>query len=300
MMPDAMHDRVLSDLRARLDAEVFAGDERSKPPPVLWHYTKDWGGLSGILTSKQIYARRSDKTNDDDELVRAERFVPDAIERVIPQPTTHANRLLSDFFVAWRRSLPAREESFVAAFTSEDDLVSMWRLYADEGRGFSIGVDPEAVRPGQAQISGENGSSGFLRVIYRDEEIRRSLAEDFASTSRVVSEAYAASPRRDVFATGYLYLGLAAGVMAMIAKHPSWRSEMEWRLFAFKPPAHMVQDNRCGVTLAPGGGRGHVREIVVGPRAKSGAVTRVEKLLRDLGYRDGEVAVRQSDAPLRI
>ena len=109
---------------------------------------------------------------------------------------------------------------YICCFSEEGDLLSQWRAYADDGRGFSIGFSIEDMEI-EKKIPYYNvfnkETIGIYNVIYDIEEQKRTINEQLELIFNKSS--------RDII-SGIAYLSLYAKVF----KNPFFREEKEWRI----------------------------------------------------------------------
>lgn len=74
--------------------------------------------------------------------------------------------------------MPEKSRSYVFALTSNGDRLDSWRVYANEGRGYSIGFDPEYLKG----ISGK-----LVECVYVDPELGDAFSDElFREVERMV------------------------------------------------------------------------------------------------------------------
>jgi len=102
----------------------------------------------------------------------------------------------------------------VGSFSLDGDVISQWRAYADDGRGFAIGFSPKLLQ----------APAKKLRVLY-DEE--RQLQELLGNLKHVHEYEKSIGYKYNEEFEGHLF-GIAGDLIAY--KHPSFREEQEIRL----------------------------------------------------------------------
>jgi hypothetical protein len=191
---------------------------------------------------------------------------------------------------------------FVACFSLHGDLLSQWRAYADDGRGFAIGFHSRSLK--------QQLPATFLRVLYdKEQQVKEMMAAIVAIYLR--QSAPEESSKR-VFEEDCALLRL----FMTSFKHPSFAEEQEVRaVHALKIRRHgklmkfvddggkvngdievlggdvsfQVRDNHLvaytDVALAPASMNSPVRQVVFGPKNHS-AITNLYLFLGGLGYAD--------------
>lgn len=99
-----------------------------------FHYTSA-RGLLETLKGQQIWASSSSSLNDLGEVRQGWDLVRETLEGMPDSSTTETLRSLAE------DELSGRHEVFVLSASTRDDDAAQWRLYADQGRGFAIGLD---------------------------------------------------------------------------------------------------------------------------------------------------------------
>jgi hypothetical protein len=146
-------------LRDELTAEFH--EEQPLPPESLYHYT-DVGGLKGIVETHSIWATHARCLNDPTEVQHTQRLLTDAIASV-KATSKLGDRLLKE---CARYLGPEMVDYYVASFSEKGDLLSQWRGYADEGRGYVLAFSTMPMINRQIQIRG--GTQAVLRKVVYD------------------------------------------------------------------------------------------------------------------------------------
>lgn len=112
-------------------------------------------------------------SNDDAEFVHGVQFVDDELKALAK--ASRADKERGELIRRIRSLLQEQREQaiFICCFCEQDNLLSQWRGYADNGGGVSIEFDA----PGFRQLSGEDSSARGLtrlwRVVYKEESQRK-------------------------------------------------------------------------------------------------------------------------------
>lgn len=100
---------------------------------LLWHYT-DWGGLRGIIDSRNVWATHYTHLNDTEELVRSlklgKEFLVENLAYLEPVMEDFANRQGNEVF-----------QLFITSFSKAFDYLEQWRAYSGASIGFALGFD---------------------------------------------------------------------------------------------------------------------------------------------------------------
>lgn len=135
------------------------GLDREPTSKNLYHYTSA-AGLSGIVTTKAIFATHASFLNDTSEIQFGLSIVREEVARlrevgVADEVCDHLDRAFTG---------SAGYDFFVACFCESDDLVPQWRGYGANGAGYAVGFPSHA-------LSGE-GKNFLLGVNYGDDAVR--------------------------------------------------------------------------------------------------------------------------------
>ncbi|WP_431273652.1 DUF2971 domain-containing protein [Variovorax ureilyticus] len=142
---------------ARAAGEAMDEFESGEPDEVF-HYT-DAGGLIGILAAKgELWATDVRCMNDANEMTHGNVLLQKAIEERRGDP---ACTLLSGLL-----EHPAFLSGivFTTSFSSERDLLSQWRAYADNGAGFALGFRSAGLK--ELTLDGNRVVQSLVRVEY--------------------------------------------------------------------------------------------------------------------------------------
>ena len=106
----------------------------SQPPELLFHYTSVEGFI-GIITSKTLWASDMLSLNDAAEASYATNLIFETL-------TAHHSEIPSEAVANLKTQLNYLFPSytpFIACFCEQDDLLSQWRGYGNQGEGLAIG-----------------------------------------------------------------------------------------------------------------------------------------------------------------
>lgn len=103
-----------------------------------YHYT-DAAGLTGILESNEVWLTDTAHLNDPSEFTICRRIADDALREEIDQadaPTAYFCQSMLPGLERAQKAFPM----FVGSFSKISDDLGQWRAYANNGRGFCIGI----------------------------------------------------------------------------------------------------------------------------------------------------------------
>jgi hypothetical protein len=285
----------------------------SKP---LYHYT-DAAGLKGIIANRVFWFTDFRHLNDPTEM----RHGMSLAFRLIVAGKNKKDRaglfyaMLDDLFTF--RNFSSVFAFFIACFTRNRDDLGQWRLYADDGRGFAIGLSARLFAI-ENRVGNKPTQNVFVSPVFYDD------ATTGSRHRRPIKQAVSIFLMASNYAHRYLKhsrIGvpflreLALQVIAspliwncLTCKHLAYRAEEEVRLVVlgqktkFRKHRRTRQRNGKDVpyieTHMPLHERGSIYEIVIGPAAPKDAETYVKKVLKDAGIKFA-IPIRRSKSPYR-
>ncbi len=206
---------------ARAGGEVL--DEfDSGPPDELFHYT-DTAGLIGMLVGKgELWATDARCMNDTDELTLGNSLLDQAIRAQAAHPA-HALLVRLLEHPAYLSGL-----IFTISFSSNRDLLSQWRAYADNGAGFVMGF--RSAELSKLTIDGKTVPKYLVRVEYKPtaQELRaRRLVGRMLETLEPLVGKPLGDQDDQFLATG---LGLVLPTFSAASKNLGFEEEAEHRI----------------------------------------------------------------------
>ena len=208
---------------------------------LLYHYTNQ-KGLLGILDSKSIWATHSHFLNDFSE----HQIIFNALREIVQQELKNErNENWADVFSRLLRTRQ-EEEVFVSSFSEgfEGDSLAMWRGYASDTCGYSIGFDPVALKTLAFSFIpiGERGYGVLGECFYIDPEnsdfrsnlkhIITKMLPNFVNPSEISSEYDWYDPKSIIMQIP-MEIRECANILAGSAafgKHIGFKEEKEWRI----------------------------------------------------------------------
>jgi hypothetical protein len=284
----------------------------------LYHYT-DGGGLKGLLASGRLWFTDYRHLNDPSELTHGIDMARD-VARGLGNAATGADApkglFLEHFTDLFRHdNFASTLEFFIASFSRARDDLGQWRAYADNGRGFAIGLAQRMFRVTELTPGSLPEFVGPVR--YRIEEVwsRHGAALEqaitiFADTLRVNAELMRNTTVAIPFMDRLVREIIARPLMwnCLTSKHPAYEHEQEVRLLIMGTPQRLspyITTRLRGSEIVPYIPHqmplrepNHIAEIVVGPAAPADAERTVRTMLTSLGL-DPNIAVGRSDIPYR-
>jgi len=238
-----------------------------KPPRHLFHYT-DLEAVKGILTSKSLWLSKFTSSNDISEIRLAIQHFQAFVAKEARDFGEEEASLL--------REAASRLEGFrntnicLASFCEEDDLLSQWRAYGNDGRGIALGFST----PGLQEVAKRHKLS-LYRCVYDPKEQER-IAADLVKLLLKAARARAARSAAGRERLLEKFIGLFLHVAPVIKDH-RFGEEREWRLvsealpFADRGMFPVLKGNQASVKYAirlANGARGHsdvISRVTIGP-----------------------------------
>jgi len=198
---------------------------------LLWHYTRDFNGLSGIIRG-ELWASSLPYLNDSEEFRYGARVALDTIRELLDDNahmkalwTTLVNGLLVRY---------TPNDVFSISFSTEEDDLSQWRAYSEIGPSFSVGFDPRKL---------EAHANGYLFQLH---EVKYEKADIAASVKQELQEEIdylnnAARSCNESTSPAEFAKRQTPGILTLILqlapryKHPKFSAEKEWRLIRWMP-----------------------------------------------------------------
>lgn len=190
------------------------------PPKYVYHYGS-MAGLLGVLQSKAIWASDVSSLNDKNEIVHANEVLEQALENRFLSMGIKDNVWFHGIALQVR-SIKARIGRCVASFCEDNDQLSLWRPYASDGMGASIGFQSSAL----AKVAAEQGFE-LKKVVY-DRKIQYAICMAYVTNlfDRFGIESKISGLPDDVIDDMRKFIN----TVGILFKHPSFQDEREWRL----------------------------------------------------------------------
>lgn len=210
-------------------------------PDVIYHYC-GLQGLVGIIEHKAIWLSDVRYCNDYMEHNWLKEKYDNEIDKLRHQQPSEFHGALAAEKANYREHL-----AFIACFSTECDVLSQWRAYADDGAGFAIGFNPRYFDLSAAPPAyGKDLSTthGLLPVCY-DEGQQDSLVERIIAHYRKMSDA---TTSREEITTAACDCYFNLQMVSITCKNPAFHEEKEWRI-VYRP---MIWRNQNGLSVLGG------------------------------------------------
>ena len=234
---------------------------------IIYHYT-DTNGLYGITKSKKLWATSASYLNDRSEYKYGISVFIDVIKNIknvtinkirdevlneLNNPEIHKNILCHDVYVC--------------SFSQKHDMLSQWRGYANEGKGFAIGFDKQ-----QLSCALKNYKCIYAPIVYND--IKKNV---YNLISGIISH-FGCHFKNNINSEnkGIIcqYLMGIINILAPFIKHPGFSEESEYRIVTFNFDNRLseyIDVRLVNDTLVPYipmnfmNSRNPIRKIIIGP-----------------------------------
>ena len=273
----------------------------------LYHYT-DGRGLKGIIESQTIWFTDYRHLNDPSELSYGIEKARDLMRQAATGADVYGRAFLECLSDMLSLRKFARLEFFIASFSRERDELGQWRAYADNGRGYALGIQASVLDDLEAFVS---------PVFYSTKEILRRHSVAIDKAFELFRNAMDADPCLrenpdlfDQFVQTFCRTVLASVLIwnCLTSKHNAYDREQEVRLIILGERDKLtpkITTRLRGSEIVPYiaqqlaiRGAEAIFEIVTGPAAGADAERTVRTMLRSFNI-DDKVPFESSGIPYR-
>ena len=203
----------------RFHAETYDVSQR---PDIAYHYCSE-AGFRGIIESSEFWLADSEYTNDSQE----SRWAIGKIESLLHEHLPDEADAQVDFLR--RTQIPPH----IACLSKYSDRLSLWRGYADDGRGFAIGIDVRTLPVVENVMESSASTMPAFGELFFDRPARLlgiAYPEDLQeSLVAAVCRRYRAQ-RQSEPSTAQLALQMNLYAVSLMLKNPAFIEEGEWRI----------------------------------------------------------------------
>jgi hypothetical protein len=282
-------------------------------PPMLWHYTHSLA-IESILKSKSIYVTQFKYLHDPSEIRLfgqiAKKIAKKRLKDLPPLKNSDLVKTPEQFQSGLWHIIAELDEMFlqipicVACFSESGDLLSQWRAYADDCKGYAIGLSTDWLRD---QTTSKEFPFRLLRVVYdprKQIELVSTILDLIISEASVILSETDENDERDTIGLIIQFFQKLVAEFSPAIKHPSYSDEREWRLISFSESIDVrsVKGNFVQfstVDLTDSEGKHPFREIKIGPRNNIENEKLSLKLLLKKIKLENEVQLSSSIIPIR-
>jgi Protein of unknown function (DUF2971) len=276
----------------------------------LYHYTNA-GGLSGIIESQKLWFTSYLHLNDPSELIHGMKAVHRLLKEIGESAEGLAQNFCAGVYNIFQHENFADEFGFyIASLSHADNDLGQWRAYADNGRGFALGLAPHLFEAAEKTNPGSTEHI-VMPVVYGNAADRRYRAVIEAAAGIVrAHNAYLGDEKIGILFMREMAHQLMAQLMGISlgVKHEAYSNERAVRLVIFGTSLAQkdhVKTRIRGPEIVPYmesdlplRDKGGIVDIVVGPAASPTAKDAVQRLLQSFSIEPANL-IRESDIPYR-
>jgi hypothetical protein len=283
---------------------------RHLPTGLIYHYC-DASALMGMLKFKAAWATSTKYLNDTTELLS---FTSNFEQHANRHRQNHAGEALADIVDFYRLTADTSQtqtiggDSFACCFSEAGDLLSQWRAYGNNGRGYAVGFDPRKI----AALVSPRPTVNLRKITYGGPDETAQVDDLFARFEPIVethlqildNTGWGRQSARNWLSMRF---GECLLEMAEEIKHPAFAEEREWRLYAHQngdaqfrvSQDRIVPFKQIDLSSIENSQVLPIEEIVIGPRLDfDEAVVSLTTFTSTLGY-GTSMKFRESSAPYR-
>lgn len=287
-----------------------------KKPAILYHYC-DAVAFESILRTGEIWLSPFRHSND-----TTEGSIARTVFRAVARSSQISNETIDRFFEQMDEISPFID-CYGLCLSEKGDLLSQWRGYANDGAGFAIGFNADALSFLPPSEMEPNGLSPYLanpklhQVAYTKKTQRETLKPWFESMQQLLKDAHSIKTLKAINASDQLAMARAAQAKEILSnslwahwdylfriKHAAFSEEREWRLVAsaitigtykFRPGKYGIIPYLTYKVPSKIHDENTIVEVIAGPRNTTPDYV-IQMMLTQSGYGGG---VRRSGATYR-
>jgi len=207
-------------------------EERLNTPPAastFYHYT-DAAGLKGILESGKLRLSDVFNQNDPSELLYGVTIAVDMLGAA--GQSESARRFHRGLVGPLLRNIETVATMLICCFSVDGDDLGQWRAYGDNGRGYAIGFNSDALIGAFDNIKGDY-QSGSFSIIYDEAVLRDLLQHIVTDLLKLLDKVDIDSLNSDHVQAFYRRISVEFSQqiygVALSFKHRAYRHEQEFR-----------------------------------------------------------------------
>jgi hypothetical protein len=203
---------------------------------ILYHYTKP-DGLLSIVKNRSIWSTNIRFLSDPFELEYGRKIIFNKVKNHYDREENSTIKKILKRLYEWDEAFKNLFPTYISCFSKKNDLLNQWKLYANEGHGYNIGIlfnseDNETKYSRCIKSLSPNRPTILRKVIYDPEE-QVDIIEDFIV--KIVLGIKDAMKNQNTFDLGVAEM-ISMKIfnyfieMMVCIKSPSFKEEQEWRL----------------------------------------------------------------------
>lgn len=182
----------------------------------VYHYCSPQS-FKAIIETKSLWLTNTSTMNDTMEGIWYKNILIEELEKNIIKGKNE--QLINNLYNTVVHNLTNK---FICCFSEYGDILSQWRAYADDGRGFAVGFSVEKTQilqkiPSWMAVNDSKHSIGIAPVIYDRERQKELIANQ---VSDIISKNSNLPPEKTTLLSQY----------STIFKNPAFSEEKEWRI----------------------------------------------------------------------
>lgn len=218
---------------------------------ILFHYTT-LAGLKGILENRALWCTHSCCLNDPQEILYGQQIVEDIIiDQMQKENRNDIQVFLKKLLVQTRAFHTNMLHVFLACFCESENLLSQWRGYTDNGKGYSVGINFSETTTITSDLSNlKQKRKLFLRKVIYDQNKQHELVSEYIhGSTNAAKKTFDVNDsiiheEKSMNHAAIMAIQAANDIFDMILsfKHPAFKSEQEWRLIRVRSEDHQPKE----------------------------------------------------------
>jgi hypothetical protein len=209
---------------------------------IAYHYCGA-DGFRCILSTKTLWATHFQYLNDAGEIRRGIEIAREESVLLRDEANTDIEQFYFDQ-VFLQLGEKVSQHIFVVCFSEEGDLLSQWRAYAEDGRGFAIGFDFQRLSDRPSPL----GRKFSRSVFYSEADLRKSI-RDYLLQNAPDPSSHAADGEENAVAANANNHSWVILSTAAFFKHHGFKEERESRIaFVCNRPSERSSDETIPIS----------------------------------------------------
>ena len=218
---------------------------RDKEANLIYHYTDD-SGLWGILSSGKFWITSVFNLNDPSEITHGVSMACNVFKYLASQLTPFEKTFVEKFTSLTRHGLRDVSKFYALSFSFHYDDLAQWRSYANDGRGFALGLNKKKVEECISAIKGQ--IIGGFPIEYNTKKLQQLNVQLFNQLQPALTSLSKLNLPQTLLR--HVLVGMSARLAIRVIeastrfKHEGYKSESEFRVLevvalnSTQPPKH--------------------------------------------------------------
>jgi hypothetical protein len=282
---------------------------KDKEANLIYHYTDD-KGLWGILSSGKFWINSVFNLNDPSEISHGVSIACSVFKHLASQLTPFEATFVEKFTSLTRQGLRDVAKFYALSFSFHYDDLAQWRSYANDGRGFALGLNKKKI---EDCISGLKGQTiGGFPIEYSTKNLQQLNVQLFNQLQPALTSLQQLNLPQPLLRL--VLVGISARLAIRVIetstrfKHEGYESESEFRVLevsrsnSAQSPKHRLRDTEVVYyteldwkNLIPDA----IETITIGPGADKEKADRFVYDCLELHPTQNSVLIQYSDIPYR-